>query len=124
MMNETVSVNRSLFVEDNFQIFRDPDVVTIMDAIKAKRKVKINFDSIHLSDERFYELTVAPYQLHYINATWYLLGEADEYGLMRIPFFLLWEMFKSQRPVTNFLAIILQKSMVRLSTEQRIKGYM
>ena len=87
MMNETVSVNRSLFVEDDFQIFRDPDVVTIMDAIKAKHKVRIAFDSIHLPDERFHELTVAPYQLHYISATWYLLGEADEYGLMRIPLF-------------------------------------
>ena len=87
MMNETVSVNRSLFVEDNFQIFRDPDVVTIMDAIKAKHKVRIAFESIHLPDERFHDLTVAPYQLHYINATWYLLGETDEYGLMRIPLF-------------------------------------
>ena len=87
MMNETVSVNRSLFVEDNFQIFRDPDVVTIMDAIKAKHKVKIDFDSIHLPDERFHDLTVAPYQLHYMSANLYLLGEADEYGLMRIPLF-------------------------------------
>jgi len=87
MMNETVSVNRSLFIEDNFQIFRDPDVVTIMDAIKAKRKVKINFGLIHLPDERFHALTVAPYQLHYMSANWYLLGEADEYGLMRIPLF-------------------------------------
>jgi len=87
MMNETVSVNRSLFVEDNFQIFRDPDVATIMDAIKTKRKVKMNLETLSIPDERFRELHVAPYQLHYMSGNWYLLGKTDEYGLMRIPLF-------------------------------------
>ena len=87
MMSETVSVNRSLFVEDNFQIFRDPDVATIMDAIKTKRKVKMNLGTLSIPDERFRELHVAPYQLHYMSGNWYLLGKTDEYGLMRIPLF-------------------------------------
>jgi hypothetical protein len=89
MMNETVSVNRSLFVEDNFQIFRDDAVVSIMDAIKAKHKIKLDYGLLHLPEDRFRFLNIAPYQLHHMDGKWYLLGQADKFGLMRIPLFLI-----------------------------------
>ena len=97
MMNETVSVNRSLFVEDNFQIFRDDAVVSIMDAIKAKHKIQLDYGLLHLPEDRFRMLNIAPYQLHHMDAKWFLLGQADEFGLMRIPLFLyLGKVIKTQ----------------------------
>jgi len=87
MMSETVSVNRSLFLEDNFQIFRNDAVVSTMDAIKAKRKIKLDLGLLHLPEERYRILNVAPYQLHYMASNWYLMGQSDEFGLMRIPLF-------------------------------------
>ena len=85
MMSETVSVNRSLFIEDNFQIFRDDTVVSIMDAIKTKRRITLDYGLLHLPEDRFRILNVAPYQLHHMDAKWFLLGQTDEFGLMRIP---------------------------------------
>ena len=88
MMSETVSVNRSLFIEDNFQIFRNDAVVSIMDAIKVRCKIKLDFGVVHLPEDKYRILNVAPYQLHHMDAKWFLLGQADEFGLMRIPLFL------------------------------------
>ena len=88
MMNETVSVNRSLFINDYFEILRDQTVIAIMDAIKAKRKILLDYQFLSLPDEKYRVMTVAPYQLHYFAQKWFLLGQADELGLMRIPLFL------------------------------------
>lgn len=88
MMNETVSVNRSLFINDYFEILRDQTVIAIMDAIKAKRKIILDFHLLSLPEEKYRVMTVAPYQLHYFSQKWFLLGQADGLGLMRIPLFL------------------------------------
>ena len=89
MMSETVSnskLSNSLFIEEYFDIFRGNAVLTIMDAIKAKRKVKLeNFVFPHKPEDKYRVLNVAPYQLHYICSKWFLIGQTDEYGLMRIP---------------------------------------
>ena len=89
MMSETVSnskLSNSLFIEEYFDIFRGNVVMTIMDAIKAKRKVRLeNFVFPHKSEDKYRVLNVAPYQLHYICSKWFLIGQTDEYGLMRIP---------------------------------------
>lgn len=89
MMSETVSnskLSNSLFIEENFDLFRGNIVLTIMDAIKAKRKVKLeNFVFPHKPEDKYRVLNVAPYQLHYICSKWFLIGQTDEYGLMRIP---------------------------------------
>lgn len=63
----------------------------IMEAIKSRRKVKLDYNLIHLPENRFRLLNVAPYQLHYICSNWYLLGQEDVFGLMRIPLFFLFD---------------------------------
>lgn len=89
MMSETVSnsnLSNSLFVEEYFDLFRGNVVMTIMDAIKAKRKVKLeNFVLPHKPEDKYRVLNVAPYQLHYICSKWFLIGQTNEYDLMRIP---------------------------------------
>ncbi len=88
MMSETVSVNRSLYINDYFEIFRDKAVKSIMDAIQTKRKIKLDFNLIKMPEDRYRMLTVSPYQLHYISSKWFLIGWTDEFGLMRIPLFI------------------------------------
>lgn len=87
MLSEIVNdskLRRNLFVDDSNGFFREQNIITIMDAIKTRRKIcmpdiRFSFDGGHLT------LNVAPYQLHYICLQWYLIGHTDEFGLMRIP---------------------------------------
>ncbi len=85
MMSETVSANRCLFVDDNFHIFRDNAMVSILDAIKAKHKVILDSRPLAIPEPKYQVLKVAPYQLHYMYLNWYLIGQDDNFGLMRIP---------------------------------------
>lgn len=87
MMSETVSVNRSLYINDYFEIFRDKAVISIMDAIQAKRKIMLDFNLIQMPEDKYRMLTVSPHQLHYISSKWFLIGWTEEFGLMRIPLF-------------------------------------
>lgn len=88
MLSETVTesrLNKSLYVEDYFDLFRNNKVAVILDAIKTRRKVKFaNFKNVNAPD-KYQVLHVAPYQIHYIGDKWYVVGHTDEYGLMRIP---------------------------------------
>ena len=88
MLSETVTesrVNKSLYVEDYFDLFRNNKVAVILDAIKTRHKVKFaNFKNVNAPD-KYQVLHVAPYQIHYIGDKWYVVGHTDEYGLMRIP---------------------------------------
>ena len=88
MLSETVTesrVNKSLYVEDYFDLFRNNKVAVILDAIKTRHKVKFaNFKNVNAPDQ-YQVLHVAPYQIHYIGDKWYVVGHTDEYGLMRIP---------------------------------------
>ena len=88
MLSETVTesrVNKSLYVEDYFDLFRNNRVAVILDAIKTRHKVKFaNFKNVNAPD-KYQVLHVAPYQIHYIGDKWYVVGHTDEYGLMRIP---------------------------------------
>ena len=88
MLSETATnntLNKSMYVEDFYDLFRNKKVITIMDAIKTKHKVLLaNFRRKNKPD-KFQKLNVAPYQLHYICSNWYLIGMTDEFGLMRIP---------------------------------------
>jgi hypothetical protein len=86
LLNEVAIDNKphkSIYVEDDLGIFHDDIFWTIANAIKINRKVKLeiyrDFNSAYL------EITVAPYQLHYIYNRWYLIGMTDDSGLMRIP---------------------------------------
>ena len=88
MLSETVTeskLNKSLYVEDYFDLFRNNKVAVILDAIKTRHKVKFaNFKNVNAPD-KYQVLHVAPYQIHYIVDKWYVIGHTDEYGLMRIP---------------------------------------
>lgn len=88
MLSETVTesrLNKSLYVEDYFDLFRNNKVAVILDAIKTRHKVKFaNFKNVNAPD-KYQVLHVAPYQIHYIGDKWYVVGHTDEYGLMRIP---------------------------------------
>ena len=88
MLSETVTeskLNKSLYVEDYFDLFRNNKVAVILDAIKTRHKVKFaNFKNVNAPDN-YQVLHVAPYQIHYIGDKWYVVGHTDEYGLMRIP---------------------------------------
>lgn len=88
MLSETVAdgkLNKSLYIEDYFELFREKKVTVVMDAIKTGRKVRLaNMRNIKKPD-KYLVLTVAPYQLHYISSKWYIIGQTDEFGLMRIP---------------------------------------
>lgn len=88
MLSETVTesrLNKSLYVEDYFDLFRNNKVAVILDAIKTRHKVKFaNFRNVNAPD-KYQVLHVAPYQIHYIGDKWYVVGHTDEYGLMRIP---------------------------------------
>ena len=88
MLSETVAdgkLNKSLYVEDYFDLFRDEKVKVVMDAIKTRHKVRLaNMRNIRKPD-KYLVLTIAPYQLHYISSKWYIIGQTDEFGLMRIP---------------------------------------
>lgn len=89
MLSDTVAddkLNKSLFVEDYFDIFRNKKVIMIMDAIKTRRKVRLaDFVNMKNPNDIYRVLNVAPYQLHYICSNWYVIGHTDEFGLMRIP---------------------------------------
>ena len=89
MLSNTVAegnLNKSLFVEDYFDIFKNKKVMKFMDAIKTKRKVRYRVDiGLKKPNDIYRVLTVAPYQLHYICSRWYIIGHTDEFGLMRIP---------------------------------------
>ena len=88
MLSETVTesrLNKSLYVEDYFDLFRNNKVAVILDAIKTRHKVKFaNFKNVNAPGKN-QVLHVAPYQMHYIGDKWYVIGHTDEYGLMRIP---------------------------------------
>lgn len=87
-LHETITdkqLNKNLFVGDYFDLFRDKRVMAVMDAIKTMHKVKLSkFKNINNLD-KYQVLSVAPYQLHYIHSQWYVIGETDEFGLIRIP---------------------------------------
>ena len=85
MIKETVFANRSLFVEDYFIALRDNAVVSIiLDAIRTKRKIRLQ-RRLGLKSTMF---DSAPYQLHHLRGSWYLMGKEDNLGLMRIPLLL------------------------------------
>lgn len=88
LLSETVTdskLNQSLYVDEYLDLFRDIKVMTIMDAIKTKHKVRFaKFRNVNMPD-KYLVLNVAPYQLHYICSQWFVIGNTDEYGLMRIP---------------------------------------
>lgn len=91
LMNESVSdskLSKSMFIEEYLDLFRDNIIMLIMDAIKTRRKIKLDrlyFLGNYKNLKR--ELTVAPLQLHQICMQWFLLGLEDELGLMRFPMF-------------------------------------
>ena len=76
-------LSNNLFIDEYFYLLRNNNVTCIMDAIKMKRKILVSLWSYYGKNR---VLNVSPYQLHYINAEWYLLGHADGLGLMRFPF--------------------------------------
>lgn len=92
MLHETMlnsKLQNSLYIEDyNFSF---DNITTIMEAINTNHKVRI--------ENRLYDqykvLNVAPYQLHYLLSQWFLLGETDEFGLMRIPVPLVVDVYKT-----------------------------
>ena len=78
-------LSKSMFVGDYFDFFCEDKVLKIMDAMKRKRKIRLEkYVSFELPEEEHQTITVAPYQLHYIHKQWYIMGQTDEYGLMRI----------------------------------------
>ena len=87
-LNETITdkqLNKNLFVGDYFDLFRGRSVMTVMDGIKTMHKVRLaKFKNVNNPD-KYQVLNVATYQLHYICSQWYVIGETDEFGLMRIP---------------------------------------
>jgi len=111
MLSETVTdskLSQNLHIDDYIDLFRNKILMTVMDAIKTKHKVKLanlkyhripkEYQGVKLTpgflrkmapkwcvDDKYRVLNVAPYQLHYISSQWYLIGETEEYGLMRIP---------------------------------------
>lgn len=105
LLNMSVSenkINKSIFIEDNLMIFRDSKVMTIMKAIETKRKVQLKYLSPPLPQmEECLALTVAPYQLHYMSSFWYLVGQTDEFGLMRIPLLFCGDAYILEESYTN-----------------------
>ena len=76
---------KNMFVGDYFDPFCEDKVLKIMDAMNRKRKIRLEkFVSFELPKEEYQVVTIAPYQLHYIHKQWYIMGQTDEYGLMRI----------------------------------------
>ena len=91
LLNESVSdskLGKSMFIEEYLDLFRDNIITLIMDAIKTRRKIKLD-NRLFLGDykDKKRELTVAPLQLHQICMQWYLLGLEDRLGLMRFPMY-------------------------------------
>lgn len=91
LLNESVCENKlgkSMFIEEYLDLFRDNITILIMDAIKARRKIKLD-NRLFLGNynDKKCIFTVAPLQLHQICMQWFLLGIEDELGLMRFPMF-------------------------------------
>lgn len=88
ILNETVTdkvLSKNVVFDESCEFYRDQKVMTILDAIKTRHKVKLaNFRNVNQPD-KYQVLFVAPYQLHQICSQWYLIGQTDEFGLMRIP---------------------------------------
>ena len=82
-------LNKNLYFEDYYNIFRDKTIILIMNAIKTRRKVMLDYGPIDMPDDNYRVLNVAPYQLHYMDLIWFLIGQTEEFGLMRIPLFTL-----------------------------------
>ena len=88
LLSEAVTdskLNKSIYVEEYFDIFRNSIVMTVLDSIKTNHKVRLARFRQANKPDKYIALNVVPFQLHYICSRWYLIGQTDEFGLMRIP---------------------------------------